>query len=327
LKIIITGIAGFVGKHLLRYILGCSGITQYDCVDILGVDVSFKNFEVASFTADKNRLRIIQTDLKDKEKVDQIIKDFKPDQLFHLAAQSSVDFSWENPRETFEANVFSGINILESVKNHCGKCCRILVTCTAEEYGESCYGGKGIKEDQMIYPLNPYAISKAALDFFCTTYLKVFELPVFITRSFNHTGPGQSERFVISDFSKQIAEIEKKGEPPVIFVGNLNVYRDFLDVRDVVRAYTSILNNGKFGEVYNVCSGRKSKISDLLEILISYSAVPDIEIRQDKNKLRPIDRETIYGNNGKLKAQTGWKPQYNIRQSLSDTLNWWRERS
>ena len=327
MKILITGIAGFVGKHMLRHLLDCDGTSQYDCAEILGVDVSFKNFEVASFTADKDRLKIIEADLKDKEKVDRLIKDFKPDQLFHLAAQSSVDFSWENPRETFEANVFSGINILESVKNHCGDCCKILVACTAEEYGESGYDGKGIKEDQKIYPLNPYAISKAALDFFCTTYLRVFKLPVFITRSFNHTGPGQSDRFVVSDFAKQIAEIEKMGKDPIIFVGNLNVYRDFLDVRDVVRAYTSILNKGKFGEVYNVCSGRKSKISDLLEILVSYSVVPDIAIRQNKNKLRPIDRETIYGNNDKLIIHTGWKPEYNISQSLLDTLNWWRERS
>ncbi|MCL5070231.1 MAG: GDP-mannose 4,6-dehydratase [Actinobacteria bacterium] len=327
MKILITGIAGFVGKHLLRYLLNCNEISQYDSAEILGVDVNFKNFEVESFTEGKERLRIIEADLKDKEKVENLIKGFKPDQIFHLAAQSSVDFSWENPRETFEVNVFSGINILESVKKHCGGCSKILVACTAEEYGESDYDEKGIKEDQKIYPSNPYAISKAALDFFCTTYQKVFKLPVFITRSFNHTGPGQSERFVISDFAKQIAEIEKMGKDPVIFVGNLNVYRDFLDVRDVVRAYTSILNKGKFDEVYNVCSGRKSKISDLLEILVSYSAVPDIRIRQDKNKLRPIDRETIYGNNAKLISHTGWKPEYNIGQSLLDTLNWWRERS
>jgi GDP-4-dehydro-6-deoxy-D-mannose reductase len=327
LKILITGIAGFVGKHLLRHLLNCDGVSQYDSAEILGVDLSFKNFEVAGFNEGKNRLKIIEADLKDKEKVAGIIKDFKPDQIFHLAAQSSVDFSWENPRETFEANVFSGINILESVKRHCRGFCKVLVTCTAEEYGESNYDEKGIKEDHMIYPSNPYAISKAALDFFCTTYLRVFKLPVFITRSFNHTGPGQSERFVISDFAKQIAEIEKMGKKPIVFVGNLNIHRDFLDVRDVVRAYINILNNGKFGEVYNVCSGQKSKISDLLEILISYSVVPGIEIRQDKNKLRPIDRETIYGNNTKLVCHTGWKPQYNIHQSLLDTLDWWRERS
>ena len=327
MKILITGIAGFVGKHLLKHLFGCDGVSQYDSAEILGVDVSFRNFEIPGFTAGMDRLKIIEADLKDEEKVDRLIKDYKPDQIFHLAAQSSVDFSWENPRETFEANVFSGINILESVKKHCGDCCKILVACTAEEYGESGYDEKGIKEDQKIYPSNPYAISKAALDFFCATYLRVFKLAVFITRSFNHTGPGQSERFVISDFAKQIAEIEKMGKDATVFVGNLNVYRDFLDVRDVVRAYTSILNKGKFGEVYNVCSGRKSKISDLLAILISYSVVPDIAIRQNKNKLRPIDREIIYGNNGKLITHTGWKPQYNIGQSLLDTLNWWRERS
>jgi GDP-4-dehydro-6-deoxy-D-mannose reductase len=327
LKILITGIAGFVGNHLLNHLLGCNGISQYDSAEILGVDVNFNNFKVESFPAGRDKLRIIEADLKDKEKVESLVKDFMPDQLFHLAAQSSVDFSWENPRETIEMNVFSGINILESVKKYCGSSCKVLVTCTAEEYGESDYEEKGIKENQKIYPSNPYAISKAALDFFCATYQRVFKLAVFITRSFNHTGPGQSERFVVSDFAKQIAEIEKKGKDPVVFVGNLNVYRDFLDVRDVVRAYTGILNNGKLGEVYNVCSGRKSKISDLLEILISYSIVPNITTRLNKNKLRPIDREIIYGNNDKLVSHTGWEPRYNIRQSLLDTLNWWRERS
>jgi GDP-4-dehydro-6-deoxy-D-mannose reductase len=327
LKILITGIAGFVGNHLLNYLLGCNGISQYDSAEILGVDVNFNNFKVESFSAGRDRLRIIEADLKDKEKVESLVKDFMPDQLFHLAAQSSVDFSWENPRETVEMNVFSGINILESVKKYCGNRCKVLVACTAEEYGESDYEEKGIKEDQKIYPSNPYAISKAALDFFCATYQRVFKLEVFITRSFNHTGPGQSERFVVSDFAKQIAGIEKEGKDPVVFVGNLNVYRDFLDVRDVVRAYTSILNNGKSGEVYNVCSGRKSKISDLLEILISYSIVPNITTRLNENKLRPIDREIIYGNNDKLISDTGWEPRYNIRQSLLDTLNWWRERS
>lgn len=326
MKILITGIAGFVGKHLLEYLLNRGDISRYNTAEILGVDINLKNFKSSGFAADKDKIRVIEADLKDKEKVENLIKDFRPDQIFHLAAQSSVDFSWQNPVETLEMNIFSGLNILESVKKHCGGSCRILVTCTAEEYGESA-NDKGISEDYKIYPSNPYAISKAALDFLCSAYQKVFKLKVFITRSFNHTGPGQSERFVISDFAKQIAEIEKTGKDPVIFVGNLDAYRDFLDVRDVVRAYTGIIDRGKSGEVYNVCSGRKRKISDLLKILVSYSTVPDIEIRLDENKLRPIDHDTIYGNNAKLVSHTGWKPEYDIRQSLLDTLNWWRERS
>jgi GDP-4-dehydro-6-deoxy-D-mannose reductase len=146
------------------------------------------------------------------------------------------------------------------------------------------------------------------------------------SRSFNHTGPGQSDRFVASDFSKQIAEIEKGIREPALFVGNIDVYRDFLDVRDVINAYKHILERGRPGEVYNVCSGVKTKISDILDLLLSYSSEREIKVVEDKNKLRPIDMKSFYGNNKKLRLDTGWKPNYNIKASLLDTLNWWRKK-
>ncbi|MDZ7836780.1 MAG: GDP-mannose 4,6-dehydratase [Actinomycetota bacterium] len=170
-------------------------------------------------------------------------------------------------------------------------------------------------------------MSKAALDFFALTYSKAYRLDVLVTRSFNHMGPGQSDRFVCSDFARQIAAIEQGITGPVIKVGNLEAYRDFLDVRDVVAAYISILEKGKNGQAYNVCSGEKIKIADILDTLIELSTASDrIEVKIDEKKFRPIDIPSIYGDNSRLKADTGWQPGYRIEQSLADTLNWWRDK-
>ena len=323
MKILITGIAGFVGNHLVEH-LKDSGFDGG--LEIMGIDVNLDNFHYRNKNIPGVKIKTSKIDLRDKEEVTGLVGSFKPDIIYHLAAQSSVGYSWKKPVETFEINVFGGINILESVKECCPSC-RILVVCTAEEYGRQKKGvDKPIDEDFKIQPTNPYAISKSALDFFSTIYQKTSELLIFVSRSFNHIGPGQSDRFVISDFAKQIAEIEKGIQDPVILVGNINVYRDFLDVRDVISAYGCIINNGKPGEVYNVCSGKRSKISDILDMLLSYSSVKNIKVKVDKNKLRPIDLYSVYGNNKKLILDTGWKQNYNIKTSLLDTLKWWRKK-
>jgi len=213
--------------------------------------------------------------------------------IYHLAAQASVKNSWGNPVETFQTNVFRGIYLMEAMKKYCPEC-KMLMACTAEEYGESdILEGNAITEDFKIYPSNPYAISKAALDFFASTYQKIYNLNIYISRSFNHIGPGQSDSFVTSDFAKQIAEIETGSRNPVIYVGNIDVYRDFLDVRDVVRAYECIVHNGIAGQAYNVCSGKKRKISEILDILISLSSNKNIAVKVDDKKLRPIDLNLI----------------------------------
>jgi GDP-4-dehydro-6-deoxy-D-mannose reductase len=315
LKILITGAAGFVGRHLLEYL-----IKETDS-KILAVDLSFKNLNSNdSFKG----IDVYEADLTDRDSVFGIIKKFKPQQIYHLAAQSSVSYSWENPEETFRINMFGGINVLESLRLFCPKC-SILVVCTAEEYGEIDSGGKAIDENFKIYPQNPYAISKSALDFFSSVYHNAYRLPVFISRSFNHIGPGQSERFVCSDFARQIAMIEKGLQESVMNVGNLKAQRDFLDVRDAVIAYYFILNKGKEGQIYNVCSGKKYKIADLLDMLISLSTVPEIKVNINRDKFRAIDVEIIYGDNSKLKAHTGWRPIYPVKKSLKDTIDYWRE--
>ncbi|MBM3707305.1 MAG: NAD-dependent epimerase/dehydratase family protein [Actinobacteria bacterium] len=336
MKILITGIAGFVGRHLLSRIADGNKIYKKDSKKggilkrddkILGVDLKIDNTAVKDLTNIFSEIDLQEVNLVVREKVYKVVEKFKPEKIYHLAAQSSVSYSWNNPVETMETNVFGGLNIFNAVMKYC-QLCKILVACTAEEYaGFNNFKNEAIKENFKIEPANPYAISKAAIDFFAATYYRVNRLPVYISRSFNHIGPGQSDRFVASDFAKQIVEIENGKIRPVMLVGNIEVYRDFLDVRDVVEAYCAILEKGRAGEAYNVCSGIKRKISDILDVLLSYSSVKNIEIKVDKSKMRPIDVISIYGDNSKLKLHTGWKPEYDIKGSLKDTLNWWRERS
>lgn len=313
----ITGVTGFAGKHLVTY------LTKEDNHKILGIDLNSKNFNLDD---SPEEIEFTEADLTDRWKIFNIIKKFKPQQVYHLAAQSSVSYSWENPVETFRINVFGGINILEGLRTFCPGC-KILVACTAEEYGETDCEGKAVSEDFRIYPQNPYAISKSALDFFSSVYYSAYKLPVFISRAFNHIGPGQSERFVCSDFARQMALIDSGKQEPIIWVGNIQSQRDFLDVRDAVKAYNYIINKGCAGQVYNVCSGKKRKISDLLDILISLSKRSDIKVKIDRNKFRAIDVKLMYGDNSKLKTQTGWAPEYSIETSLKDTLDYWRKRT
>lgn len=343
MKILITGALGFVGKHLIKFAFNYFKDFNDGKVEIFGLDISEHKIHNQHNQKDNqekivgkdniiinnnNKLSFYNIDLRDNDLTNSIIKEIKPNIIFHLAAQSSVKYSWDNPIETIETNVCGSINLFEAVYKYCPNC-KILSACTAEEYssGYCLKEDFALNEDSKIFPLNPYAISKAALDFFSATYHKAKNLFIFVSRSFNHIGPGQSETFVASDFAKQIAQIEKKKAEPVINVGNLNVYRDFLDVRDVVKAYCYIISKGVPGQAYNVCSGKKVKIEDILNILISLSTYKKIKINVDKNRLRPIDTFSVYGDNSKLIKHTGWYQEYDLNKSLLDTLNWWRERS
>jgi len=322
LRALITGIAGFVGKHLSTYL-----VEHFDD-DIIGIDIHTDDFffDAAHSDIGKEKMKKISLcnlDLEDIEGVRALIQKTQPECIYHLAAQASVGFSWENPVSTFSANVFGGVHVLEAIKkmDHCP---RTLMVCTAEEYDHSAEGP--IDEEDKIFPSNPYAISKAALDFFTHTYHKAYDLPVFVSRSFNHIGPGQSDRFVVSDFAKQIAQIEKGKKEPSIYVGNLQAKRDFLDVRDVVAAYKKIIDSGRPGQAYNVCSSNCYKIGDLLEKLISYSTQKNIAITADQDKIRPVDNEIIVGNNNKIKKDTGWCQEHDIDEALMATLDWWRSK-
>ena len=315
MRILITGLSGFAGKHLIEY------LSLEGSHDFFGVDLEKCSREL---NIGDSTLVEEKADLTDRKEVDRLIKEFRPDQIYHLAAQSSVKRSWDDPVGTFRTNVFSGTNLLEGIRTISPEI-YMLVVCTAEIYGEI-IEGNAIKESDCIFPENPYAISKAAMDFTATMYSRAYYLKVMVTRSFNHIGPGQSEGFVCSDFARQVALIEAGRQDPVILVGNLDSSRDFLDVRDVAKAYWHIMNRGKSGQAYNVCSGKPVKVSTLLEMLIALSTREDIEIKLDKEKFRPIDIPIMFGDNTRLVTMTGWQPEYSLEDSLNDILDWWRNK-
>lgn len=279
-KVLITGAGGFVGKYLIE-------------------EFKKQNYEIVA--CDINKKQAFEKDIKyydmnilDKEVVDNIINDCQPDYLINLAAISSVGLSWSIPDKTIEVNVVGTLNLLEAIKKYCPKC-KILLIGSSEEYESK---DRPLKEDDIVNANNPYGISKISQENFAKLYSEKYGLNIVCTRSFNHTGIGQLDQFVIPSFCKQIAEIEKTNKPGKIYVGNLSAYRDISDVKDIVKVYRSLLENETKELIYNVGSGNTYKIEDLLKYIISLSN-QKIEIIIDKDKIRPVDTPYICCDNSK----------------------------
>jgi len=319
MKVLITGITGFVGSHLADF-----------CLKIQDVQVSGTVFsghsgdELDRIKHIKTRVELFECDLVDKESVEKILKEKAPDKIFHLAGQSLVSKSWQSPEDTLLNNIMSELNIFEALRK-LGLNPTIQVAGSSEEYGLAYENELPVKENNMLRPLSPYGVSKVSQDVLACQYYYSYGLKTIITRAFNHEGPRRGEQFVISNFAKQIAEIEKGKKEPIIYVGNLEAKRDYSDVRDVVRAYWLATEKCKFGEPYNVCSGKLLSIKSALDILLSFSKVKDIKIRQDPARMRPSDIPALFGDCSKFRKQTGWEPEIPFEKTLEDTLNYWRQ--
>ena len=313
MRVLITGAGGFVGYHLAAELAQSQpgarliGTTLYDS-DRLHPAIAH------------NRA----IDLKDCDKVRALLKAFTPHAIYHLAAQAFVPRSFEAPWETLENNIRAQLNII--------KACleldlrpRILVVSSAEIYGDVRPAQLPLDEDSAIRPTNPYSVSKVAQDMLALQYHLSHDLPIMRARPFNHIGPGQNARFVAPAFATQIAQIEAGSSEAVINVGNLAAKRDFTDVRDIVRAYSMIIESGQPGEAYNVASGAARSIRQLLDILLSLSHAR-IETRIDAARLRPVDVPEIRGDAGKLRRHTGWQPSFSFERTLGDVLADCRQR-
>ena len=318
MKVLITGITGFVGSHLADYLL-----ENHSDVEVSGIIRWRSRDENISHLKDK--INLVECDLKDASAVTQTLKEIRPDRIFHLAAQSFVPASWKSPSETLITNIIGQTNIFEAMRELELLNTKIQIACSSEEYGLVLEDEVPISEKNPLRPLSPYAVSKIAQDYLAYQYYKSYGIKAFRTRTFNHTGPRRGDVFVVSTFAKQIAMIEKKQQDPKIFVGNLEAKRDFTDVRDIVRAYWLALEKCEPGVVYNLASGKTHTIQFILDTLLSFSDI-DIEVVKDPARMRPSDVMILLGDSTKFRNATGWKPEIPIEKTLKDTLEFWRER-
>jgi len=315
MKILITGITGFAGSHLADFIL------REKLGTVIGIHRWRSDMRNVRHIMDK--VEFYECDLRDAFSVRDLIDIVKPDKIFHLAAQSFVPTSWKAPTESLTTNIVGQLNIFEAVKK-IGINPWIQIACSSEEYGLVYENELPIKETNPLRPLSPYAVSKIGQDMLGYQYFKSFGLRVVRTRGFNHTGPRRAPVFVVSDFAKQIVDIENGRRAPVMYVGNLEARRDFTDVRDMVVGYWLSTEKCEAGDVYNLCSGNAYYIKDILSMLLSKSTVK-IEVRQDPARMRPSDVPVLRGDNTKFVSASGWKLTFPFEQTLEDVLNYWRE--
>ena len=301
MKALVVGGGGFVGPYLVRHL-----------TKDLGYDVTVTKTEKETLTIDSAVVRNL--DILDKNQISELLSEEKPDYLFHLAAQSSVAYSWKNPTLTVDVNIKGCVNLLEAVKD-ADKKPRVLLIGSGEEYGHIKKDECPIIEDNVLRPGNIYAATKS--------YADAYGMDVMMVRAFNHIGPNQTPMFVVADFCKQVADIEKGKQEPVIYVGNLSAKRDFTDVRDVVKAYALLVKNGRRGETYNVGTGHAIEIRQILDEIIAMSD-RDIEVKIDEKKLRPVDVPIIEPDIDKIRKEVGWQPVISLKQTLKETLEYWR---
>lgn len=315
-KVLITGATGFAGQYLAELLLSRSDL------QLLGTYHSKESLERVG-DLQKN-ITFYQTDLTDKESVFDLIQKQQPDEIYHLAAQTSPRDSFADPLGTMMTNTGSEIHLFEAMKSAGLTKTRIIVISTSEVYGLVKSADLPVDEQTPLHPVSPYAVSKIASDYLGLQYFLTDKLQLVRVRPFNHIGPRQSSKFVLPSFAKQIAQIEKGLKEPVMKVGNLAARKDFSDVRDIVRGYALLMEKGEAGEVYNIGSGKSVSIQQILDTLLSLSSAK-ITVEVDPALFRPVDIEDIYCDHTKITETTGWNPEIPLEQTLEDTLDYFRK--
>lgn len=304
-RLLVTGSRGFVGRAL-------TAALEAEGFEVWGVDRDH----------DPETDRVLAADLCDREAVTSVLDRVRPGYIVHLAAQSSAGRSFEDPHFTIRNNVLPALNILEYLRENGGAGTRLLAVGSAEIYGPVATGDLPLVEDRVPRPVSPYALGKLFQEQCCEQYGSLYGLDVVMTRSFNHTGTGQRDTFVLPSFARQIIDIKNGRRSRHVGVGNVEVRRDFLDVRDVCRAYARLLESGQRGTVYNVCSGAAYSLRELLERLAALAGVT-VEIRAETDRIRPMDIPELRGDNRRIAADTGWAPSIPIDEMLRTLLDYW----
>ena len=315
-KYLVTGFSGFVSRHFLKYL-----DRNATNVSVKGLDVQEPEFQQTTF---KNiRVNFEKIDLLDRDRVKNVVFNYQPDYIVHLASYSSVAFSWREPILSFRNNMNIYLNLLESVRK-LNLPTRILSIGSSEEYGNVDEKNLPLAEAHIPKPLSPYAVARVSQEMISKVYVDGYGLDIVMTRSFNHIGPFQRDIFVISSFARQLVEIEKSGEKRgELVTGDLSIVRDFTDVRDVARAYDMLLKRGKSGEIYNVCSNRGISLNDIIGIMAGILGL-QVHTRVDGMLVRPNDNKIIIGSNEKIRHEIGWEPSIDMHRSLEDVIGFWK---
>lgn len=292
-KLFLIGGTGFVGFHMAKY---CSG--RFDVL-VTGREV----------------------DIRDAEQLQSVVDREQPDDVVHLAAITTLKESFENPRGTYDINFGGTLNLLMALRNF-GFTGNFLFVSSSEVYGLLSEADLPVDETRLTRPLSPYAVSKIASEALCYQWSQSAQFKIVVARPFNHIGPGQSERFAIADFGRQIAMVKLGLASPVMRVGDIDTTRDLTDVRDIVSAYEKLLSLGQNGETYNVCSGSERTIRSLIERMCQLAGV-QVEIETDSERFRPSEQRRVRGSNKKILEATGWLPAHSMDQTLTAILDDW----
>ena len=312
MNVLITGVLGMVGSHMVDFLLEKSGVKIYG---------------FCRWNESMDNIEHLTEIINNTERVKLIYGDLKPDYVFHLGAQSYPQTSFDSPIETLQTNIIGTANLLEALRKSPYKDAMIHVCASSEIFGRVSKDKLPINEECSLHPASPYAISKVGTDLIGRYYGEAYKMNVMTTRMFTHTGPRRGDVFHESTFAKQIAMIEYGLQEPKIFVGNLDSLRTYADVRDAVKAYWMLLNiNPSSGAYYNIGGSYTCKVGDTLNYLLSKSTVKNIEVVVDQNRLRPIDADLQIPDITKFREMTGWEPKITFNQTMDDLLDYWRER-
>lgn len=315
MKAMLIGGSGFVGTHLAAHLQ-----QTYDW------EIVMTGLPQDQETVEKNGLgRFVPLDILNKQQIQKLLLQERPQYIFHLAAQSAVGLSWKAPQKTIDVNLKGCANLLDAVRDVEIYDPKILLIGSGEEYGRLPEGVRIVPETTALSPGNPYAVTKAAQTMLGQVYANAYRMHIVMVRPFNHVGPGQMPGFVVSDFCRQVAEIMMGRKEPIVKVGNLTAARDFTDVRDVVKAYGLLIQQGTPGEIYNIGSGVAVSIRALLEEIIRQSGM-EIAVQHDPQKFRPVDLPTIAADITKLKRTISWQPEISLEQTIADALEDWKTR-
>jgi GDP-4-dehydro-6-deoxy-D-mannose reductase len=312
--VLVTGASGFAGSHLVDLLEGSGGAVT-----------GWRRPEPKQGSRPPDRcfnsaIRWQEVDLLDRNAVSGALAELRPEAVYHCAGAAHVGQSFTDARETLASNVLGTHHVLEGLRA-AGLTARVLIPGSSLVYRQS---NQALTEDDPIGPASPYALSKLAQEMLGLRGIQEDRQQVFLARAFNHTGPRQDPSYAASGFARQIALIEKSRLEPEIAVGNLDSARDLHDVRDTVRAYRDILERGRAGAIYNVCSGKAYRVGDILDRLVGMSRVP-LTVRVDPSRYRPNDNPLLLGNPTRIEHAIGWRPAIPLDQTLSDLLNYWRK--